>query len=141
MITLSPIKRRLLYVSLFELLAIFLSTLLLMALSDSGAHESLPVAVIVSSVAVLWNYIYNTLCEAWESRARIMERTFKIRSIHTLGFETGLFLFCLPLYMLWYDVGVWVAMYMESALLLFFLVYTFVFTWMFDQIFTLPQQS
>lgn len=141
MITLSPIKRRLLYVSLFELLAIFLSTLLLMALSDSGAHESLPVAVIVSSVAVLWNYIYNTLFEAWESRARIMERTFKIRSIHTLGFETGLFLFCLPLYMLWYDVGVWVAMYMESALLLFFLVYTFVFTWMFDQIFTLPQQS
>lgn len=141
MITLSPIKRRLLYVSLFELLAILLSTLLLMALSDSGANESLPVAVIVSSVAVLWNYIYNTLFEAWESRARIMERTFKIRSIHTLGFETGLFLFCLPLYMLWYDVGVWVAMYMESALLLFFLVYTFVFTWMFDQIFTLPQQS
>ena len=96
MITLSPIKRRLLYVSLFELLAILLSTLLLMALSDSGAHESLPVAVIVSSVAVLWNYIYNTLFEAWESRARIIERTFKIRSIHTLGFETGLFLFCLP---------------------------------------------
>ena len=111
-----------------------------MMLSDSDAYESLPVAIMVSSVAVLWNYIYNTAFEAWECRTRIMVRTLKIRCIHTLGFEAGLFLFCLPLYMLWYDVGVWVAMYMESALLLFFLVYTFVFTWLFDQVFTLPQQ-
>ena len=141
MITLSPIKRRLLYGGLFELLAVFLSTLVLMALSDSDARESLPVAIMVSSVAVLWNYIYNTGFEAWESRQRIMVRTLKIRCIHTLGFEAGLFLLCLPIYMLWYGVGVWTAMYMELALLLFFLVYTFVFTLLFDQVFTLPHQS
>ena len=141
MITLSPIKRRLLYVSLFELLAIFLSTFVLMALSDSDARESLPVATMVSSVAVLWNYIYNTAFETWEFRQRIMARTLKIRCIHTLGFEAGLFLFCLPIYMLWYGVGIWTAMYMESALLLFFLVYTFVFTLLFDKVFTLPHQS
>lgn len=141
MISLSPIKRRLLYVSLFELLAIFLSTFVLMALSDSDARESLPVAIMVSSVAVLWNYIYNTAFETWECRQRIMTRTLKIRCIHTLGFETGLFLFCLPIYMLWYGVGIWTAMYMESALLLFFLVYTFVFTLLFDKVFALPHQS
>ena len=140
MITLSPIKRRVLYVALFELLAIALSTFVLMALSGSAAHQSLSVAIIVSSVAVLWNYIFNSAFEAWECRRRIMTRTLKIRCIHTLGFEAGLFLFCLPIYMLWYGVGVWTAMYMESALLLFFLVYTFVFTWLFDQVFTLPQQ-
>src|SRR5690554_6359439 len=63
-------------------------------------------------------------------------RTFKIRSIHALGFEAGLFMVCLPLYMLWYGVGVWTALTMEVAILFFFLVYTFVFTLLFDQIFT-----
>lgn len=141
MITLSPIKRRLLYVSLFELVAVFLSTLVLMALSDSDAQESLPVAIMVSSIAVIWNYIYNTGFEAWECRRQIKMRTFSVRCSHTLGFETGLFLFCLPLYMLWYEVGVWKAIAMESTILLFFLVYTFVFTLLFDKVFTLPHQD
>ena len=91
--------------------------------------------------AVLSSVLLNLAFETWECRQRIRVRTLKIRCIHTLGFEAGLFLFCLPIYILWYSVGVWTAMYMESALLLFFLIYTFVFTWLFDQVFTLPQQS
>lgn len=137
MITLSPLKRRLVYVTVFEVLGIVFATLVLMALSGGEAQESLPVAIIVSTAAVIWNFIYNTLFEAWESRNRIQERTFKIRSIHAIGFEGGLFLFCLPVYMLWYGVGIWTALTMEAALLLFFLVYTFVFTLVFDKVFTL----
>ena len=109
-----------------------------MVLSGGEVQESLPVAVIVSTAAVVWNFIYNTLFEAWETRSQIAERTLKIRSIHAMGFEGGLFLFCLPVYMLWYGVGIWEAIVMESALLLFFLVYTFVFTLLFDQVFSLP---
>ena len=137
LITLSPIKRRLVYVSVFELLGILFATLVLMALSGGDAQESLPVAIIVSSAAVIWNFIYNTLFESWESRKQIKVRTLKIRSVHAIGFEGGLFLFCLPVYMLWYGVGIWKAMSMEAALLLFFLVYTFLFTLLFDKIFTL----
>ena len=62
-----------------------------------------------------------------------------IRSAHAIGFEGGLVLICLPLYMIWYDVGLIKAFMMEAALLLFFLVYTFVFTLGFDKIFTLPR--
>lgn len=138
MITLSPIKRRIVYVTIFELLGIVFATLVLMVLSGGEVQESLPVAVIVSTAAVVWNFIYNTLFEAWETRSQIAERTLKIRSIHAMGFEGGLFLFCLPVYMLWYGVGIWEAIVMESALLLFFLVYTFVFTLAFDQVFRLP---
>lgn len=137
LITLSPIKRRLLYVSVFEVLGIVFATIVLMTLSGGDAKQSLPVAIIVSSAAVIWNFIYNTLFESWESRSQIKERTFKIRAIHAMGFEGGLFLFCLPIYMLWYGVGVWQALVMEAALLLFFLVYTFVFTLIFDKIFAL----
>lgn len=106
-----------------------------MALSGGDAQESLPVAVIISTVAVIWNYVYNTAFEAWESRNQVKVRTLKIRCSHAIGFEGGLILVCLPLYMLWYGVGVWTALSMEATLLLFFLVYTFIFTLLFDQVF------
>lgn len=141
LLTLNPVKRRVLYVALFEVLAIILSTFILMVLSDGTADDSLPVAVIISTVAVVWNYIYNTLFERWETLAKVTQRTWAIRSLHAIGFEAGLFLFCLPLYMLWYGVGLWQAVVMESALLLFFLVFTFVFTLAFDKLFTLPHQT
>ncbi|BBP43240.1 PACE efflux transporter [Thiosulfativibrio zosterae] len=137
MITLSPIKRRLTYVVLFEITAIIFSTLVLMLLSESDAQESLPVAIFISLAAGIWNYLFNTAFEFWEMRQQIQERTFAIRSLHALGFEGGLVLICLPLYMVWYGVDLWTAFTMEAALLLFFLVYTFIFTLLFDQLFTL----
>ena len=141
LITLSPLKRRLLYAVVFEILAVILSTIILMFLSGSGVQESLPLAIVVSGVAVLWNYLYNTLFESWERRQQIMARTLRIRTLHTLGFERGLLIFCLPIYMYWFSVGPWEAFLMETTLVVFFLVYTFVFTFIFDKIFTLQHQN
>ena len=138
MITLSPLKRRLVYVTVFEIIAIISSTYILMMLSGSDAAESLPAAVMVSLAAVIWNFLYNTAFEAWERRKQVTKRTLLIRSVHAFVFEGGLVLICLPIYMIWYDVGLIKAFMMEAALLLFFLVYTFVFTLGFDKIFTLP---
>ena len=138
LITLSPLKRRIVYVTVFEIIAIISSTLVLMLLSNSSAAESLPVAVMVSLAAVIWNFIYNTAFENWERRKQVTQRTLLVRSAHAIGFEGGLVLICLPLYMIWYDVGFIKAFMMEAALLLFFLVYTFFFTLGFDKIFTLP---
>ncbi|WP_262881117.1 MULTISPECIES: PACE efflux transporter [unclassified Psychrobacter] len=138
MITLSPIKRRIFYVTVFEIIAIISSTLVLMLLSNSSAAESLPVAVMVSLAAVIWNFIYNTAFENWERRKQVPQRTLLVRSAHAIGFEGGLVLICLPVYMIWYDVGFIKAFMMEAVLLLFFLVYTFFFTLGFDKIFTLP---
>lgn len=128
--------RRIVYVAIFELLGILCSTLILMAINQGEAMESLPVAAMVSTAAVVWNFIYNTGFEAWEYRSKIAVRTLKIRIFHAIGFEGGLVAICLPLYMLWYGVGVWMALTMEITILLFFLVYTFLFTLAFDQIFT-----
>ena len=138
MITLSPIKRRILYVTLFEIFAILFSTWILMALSQGDAEDSFPVAVMVSVAAVVWNYLYNTVFESWERHKHLTVRTLRTRMLHAIGFEGGLLVICLPLYMLWYGVGIWKAFTMEITLLLFFLVYTFVFTLIFDRFFTLP---
>lgn len=112
-----------------------------MLLSGGDAMQSLPVAVMVSAAAVIWNFIYNSIFEHAEQHLNIKKRTILVRSVHAIGFEGGLLLICLPLYMLWYGVGLWTAFVMEAALLLFFLVYTFIFTLIFDHIFTLTHQS
>ncbi|MGP4716650.1 PACE efflux transporter [Psychrobacter sp. T6-6] len=138
MITLSPVKRRIVYVIVFEILAIISSTFVLMKLSNSDASESLPAAMMISLAAIIWNFVYNTAFETWEQRRRIAERTLLIRSAHALTFEIGLVLICLPIYIIWYDVGLIEAFMMEAALMVFFLIYNFVFTFIFDKIFTLP---
>lgn len=138
---LSPIKRRVTYVTLFEIFAVLFATIILMALSGGNAQGSLPIATAVSALAVIWNYIYNTLFESWERRNGVIARTVKIRCAHAVGFEGGLLAVTLPLYMLWYNIGVYKAFTMVAALLVFFLIYTFIFTLLFDTVFELPNRS
>lgn len=131
--------RRIIYVIIFEFFAIVFSTVLLAALSQGDAAGSLPVAIVVSVVAVVWNFVYNTGFEALELKLKLTERTVITRILHAIGFEGGLILAIIPIFMSWYQVGFIEAFMMEAALLVFFLVYTFVFTWVFDRIFPLPR--
>ncbi|TKD22697.1 PACE efflux transporter [Rhodobacter capsulatus] len=137
MVTLSPPLRRVIYVLAFEAGAIALSTLLLTRLSAGPAADSLLVSVLVTLIALLWNLVFNTGFEAAEHRFRL-RRTLWLRALHALGFEGGLFLFTVPLYMGFYGVGFAEAVAMEAALLVCFLIYTFFFTWGFDRIFPRP---
>ncbi len=138
MFVLHPLKRRILYVSVFEIIAIIASTLLLMVLSGGSAENSLPVAVVISLIAVTWNYTYNLMFEKWEAKRKATDRSLAVRISHAFGFEFGLCVIIIPIYMAWYAVGFWKAFQMEAVLLLFFLIYTFVFTYIFDLIFALP---
>lgn len=141
MFVLSPLKRRITYVTIFEIIAIAASTLLLMFLSGGDAQGSLPIAVVISLIAVTWNYTYNLMFEKWEASRQVAGRSFALRAGHAFGFEFGLCLIIVPIYMAWYSVGFWKAFQMEAVLLLFFLIYTFVFTYIFDLIFALPRHA
>jgi len=132
--TLSPLTRRITYVVVFEMLAIALGTLLLTALSGGEAHASLPIAAASSLAAVIWNFIYNTAFERWERSRQTQARSLRIRILHAAGFEVGLVAILIPLFMWWYQVGPLDALKMEVALLAFFLVFTFAFTWIFDRV-------
>lgn len=138
MIVLKPSARRVVYVAAFESLAILLSTPLLAYTGGGAVADSLPVAAAVSAIAVVWNYAFNAAFESWERRRRSPSRTVRVRLAHAVGFELGLVVLTIPLYMAWYRVGVWQALTMEAAILAFFLAYTFVFTLAFDRVFALP---
>nr|WP_231039467.1 PACE efflux transporter [Proteus terrae] len=122
------------YAITFEILAILLSTVLLAILSQSQSHNSLPVAIAVSVIALIWNYIFNSFFELIESKLRIKKRTVMVRLTHAISFELGLFFFTIPLYMWWYNVGFIKAISMEVTILVFFFIYTYLFTLVFDKL-------
>jgi uncharacterized membrane protein len=133
--------RRTVYVSLYELIAILCTTVLLKFMSSGGAAESLALAVLTSIMAVIWNLIFNSVFEYWEAKRTLRGRSVSTRVLHALGFEGGLLLSLTPLVGWWYGIGLSDALTINASLLVFFLVYTFVFTWVFDRVFGLPSSA
>ena len=130
--------RRVLYVSLYEGLAIAIVTLTLLVFTGESAASASGLAVGSSAIALGWNLVFNALFERWERRQPVRGRTVARRVAHAIGFEGGLLLFLVPFFAWWLGVSLWQALLMDLGLLVFFLVYTFVFTWTFDRLFGLP---
>lgn len=131
-------RRKIVYVSLFEVVAIAISSTGLSAGSGSSLGHAGVAAVASSVIAVLWNLVYNTAFERWEARQTVRGRSFKRRAAHAIGFEVGFIFLLVPLFVWWLDIGWWHALVLDLGLSLFFLGYTFAFNWAFDAVFGLP---
>ncbi len=68
-------------------------------------------------------------------------RSLAQRAAHAIGFEGGLVVTLVPFFAWWLDISLWQAFVLDLGLLLFFLVYTFVFNWVFDRAFGLPASA
>jgi uncharacterized membrane protein len=138
---LQGIWRRVVYISLYEVLAIALAGLGLMLMSGESLVASGALATATSAVAVVWNLVFNSLFERWEARQPVKGRSVKRRVAHAVIFEAGLVLMLVPLIAWWLGIGLWQALVMDMALVVFFLVYTFIFNWVFDAVFGLPASA
>ncbi|SHN40818.1 Uncharacterized membrane protein [Duganella sacchari] len=135
------LKRKIVYVSLFELIAIALTSSALMLLAGSAPGHAGAAAVASSMLAIIWNFIFNGMFESWEARQPTRGRNWKRRVAHAIGFEGGLVLAIVPLFAWWLDISLWEALVLDMGLLVFFMVYTYVFTLAFDRIFGLPASA
>lgn len=72
---LTPIKRRIVYVTVFEILALLFSNFILMLLSGSDATQSLSISTMISGAAVVWNFFYKSIFEAIEKHWQIHKRS------------------------------------------------------------------
>ena len=133
-------KRKVVFVTLYELIAIAASSLLFMAIGQSAGHSG-GMAIAASTLAIVWNLTFNHLFEQWEARQSVKGRSVMRRVVHALGFEGGLAMVLIPLMAWWFGVTLWEATVMEAGLLVFFLVYTYVFNWCFDHVFGLPASA
>ncbi|MBS7349989.1 MAG: PACE efflux transporter [Comamonas sp.] len=137
---LQGVKRRVVFVSLYELLAIACASGLFVLIGQEPAASGV-MAVLASAIAVAWNVLFNHLFERWEAGRTVRGRSVGRRIAHALGFEGGLACMLIPLMAWWFGIGLWSAAVMQSGLLLFFLSYTYVFNWAFDRIFGLPASA
>lgn len=129
----SATTRRIIYVIIYELVAILAVTLGLSAFGFGGGQSG-AVAIASSTVAVIWNFIWTSMFEAWERRQESQTRTVKRRVVHSIGFEGGLMIFLIPVVAWILKVSLLEAFFLEAGILVFFLIYTFVFMWVFDKV-------
>jgi uncharacterized membrane protein len=138
---LQGVRRKIVYVSLYELIAIAVASTGLALGSGASLERAGVIAVVSSVIAVVWNLVYNTLFERWEARQRVRGRSIRRRIAHAVGFELGFLVLLVPLFAWWFGITVWHALVLEMGLALFFLAYTFVFNWAFDKTFGLPASA
>jgi uncharacterized membrane protein len=125
--------RRLIYVVVYEIIAILLIVFGLSAIGFASGGSGI-IAVASSLIALTWNFIWTSLFERWERRQASQTRTVGRRIVHAVGFEAGLIVVLVPLMSVILGISLIQAFFLDLGLLCFFLVYTFAFAWLFDLI-------
>jgi uncharacterized membrane protein len=137
----SPTTRRVLQAILYEVIAIAVVGPLLGFAFDKPQTSTFLLAVVLSTIALAWNYVFNWLFERWESRQTVGGRSFARRLAHGAGFEGGLTIILVPVMSLWLEISPAAAFVANLGLLVFFFFYAILFTWAFDRLFGLPASA
>ena len=92
-------------------------------------------AVALSLLAMVWNLLFNMgFDHFWPVGT---PRSVGTRILHAVGFEGGFVLFAVPVTAGMLDMGVMEAFMLDIGFLLFYLPYTYVFNWGWDNIMAL----
>jgi uncharacterized membrane protein len=137
----TPRTRRVFQAVLYEVFAIAFVGPVLSIAFNKPATSTVGLAFVLSSIALGWNYMFNTIFERWEARQSIRGRTLTKRFVHGIGFEGGLVVILIPVMALWLDISPLKAFLANLGLLAFFFVYAIAFTWTFDRVFGLPESA
>ena len=124
-------SERIFHSLLFEILALVFMTCLAMLVSDKPLTSLGGLAIAMSLIAMSLNYGYNLGFDRIYGEDRI-NRTFKLRIWHSVGFEFFMILLTLPVVMWVLEVGFIQALILDIGAVLFFLVYTLVFNYAYD---------
>lgn len=124
----------------FELIGILLATPLAAFIFHLHAGDSAVIVIGSATVAMLWNYIYNLgFDKALQKLRGTTLKTTPIRILHAVLFELGLLAMLMPLIALYLGISLWEAFVMDMAFAAFYMVYAFVFNWVYDRVFPLPE--
>jgi uncharacterized membrane protein len=136
----SPIKRRLVYATSYEIIAVFLTGTAMLMLGHGLVNAGV-VAIATSLIAMLYNLAFTWVFETWEARNPVKGRTILRRIAHAVLFEIGLCFLLVPLLAFQLNISFVQAFITDIGLIVFFLFYTFVFNIGFDKLFGLPASA
>ena len=134
----SPRTRRVVQAILYEFFAVLATFPVLAYLFEVPMQSTLLLSILMSSIALAWNYLFNTMFEFWERRQTVKGRSPWRRTMHGIGFEGGLVFILVPVMAWWLKISLLEAFLADLGLLIFFFIYTIAFTWVFDKVFGLP---
>lgn len=124
-------KERIFHAVIFEVTANVIIALSLAWLMNVSVLQSGSLSVISALTATVWNFIFNKLFDSLQKKHQF-QRTFLVRAIHAVGFETGLVVSLIPVAMFMLNLTIAEAFFVEIGLVLFFLPYTMLFNWLYD---------
>ncbi|MFC3530606.1 multidrug/biocide efflux PACE transporter [Vogesella facilis] len=125
------LRERIFHAVLYEACAMALLVPLGSWLASADMGHIGVLGLMMSTIAMLWNMLFNALFERLERRFG-WRRTPAVRSLHAIGFEGGMLLLTIPVVAWWLDCSLWQALLLDIGVLLFFLPYTYVFNWSYD---------
>jgi uncharacterized membrane protein len=123
----------------FEVLALLIVTPLASWIFGFAMLDIGVLAVAASTLATLWNYVYNLIFD--RAMLRLLgrvQKTLRDRVVHAVLFELGLLIVLIPIIAWYLNIGLWQAFVMDASFSLFYLVYAFAFNWAYDAIFPIP---
>lgn len=120
----------------FEIIGLLIVTPLFAWVFDHSMSEMGVLAFLGATAATVWNYVFNLAFDHGLHRWRgNPHKTFPIRILHAVLFETTLLVILLPIFAWWLNVSLVTALVMDMSFAAFYMVYAFVFTWGYDILF------
>ncbi|KAA1155027.1 PACE efflux transporter [Pseudoalteromonas sp. FUC4] len=116
---------------LFEILAVLLSILGLALFTDHAIGALSGTMVIVATIAMCWNFIFNWCFDKVATGAK-EQRSVLFRIFHVLLFQGGLLVFTIPVMAIILKVGLWEALIMDIGVTFFITLYAFTFNLVYD---------
>ncbi|MFT5722773.1 MAG: putative membrane protein [Motiliproteus sp.] len=134
---------RIRYVLMFEALLIASLAPVLAWILERDSLDIGLMAIILSLKAMVLNLIYNYGFDRMDvRRGRVpTDRSWKGRMFHALGLELVLTFTSLPIVMWWLELSLWQALMIDISLMCVVVLYTLVFTRVYDQVFPIYQPA
>lgn len=124
-------KERIFHSILFEAIALLLFVPLAMLVTQKGAATMAGISLLLSLMAMVWNYIYNLLFDRFYGAER-STRGLWVRIGHGLGFEAGLIFATIPVLMVALQESFVTVLVLDLGAVVFFFVYAILFNWAYD---------
>ncbi|HCI6133295.1 TPA: PACE efflux transporter [Klebsiella variicola subsp. variicola] len=124
-------KERIFHAAIFEVTANVIIALSVAWLMNVSVLQSGSLSVISALTAMAWNFVFIKIFDSLQKKHGF-QRTFLVRAIHAVGFETGLIITLIPVAMVMLDLTMTETFFVEIGLVLFFLPYTMLFNWLYD---------
>ncbi|MFQ6574231.1 multidrug/biocide efflux PACE transporter [Pseudomonas sp. UM16] len=115
----------------FEAIAVLICAPIGAWLLNRSMLEVGTLAVVLSTVAMLWNMLYNSLFDRLWPIERLV-RSIKVRALHASGFEIGFVLIGVPIAALMLNLSLVEAFMLEIGFFVFMLPYTMAYNWAYD---------